>query len=226
MYSHRRAGTMGVAIVAAAFILWGARRSAPHLLAFLAGARGLGGWAPLVFILTQAAGVVAFIPGTVFTLVGGAVFGFLRGVLYAFAGSALGSTAAFLIGRYIARDAIERRLMGMPRFQSVDRAVAADAVRIVFLLRLSPIMPFNVLNYALGLTATRLRHFLVALSGTLPGTIVYAYAGKVMGELAVAGPAEVPKNAAYYIVLVAGLVATVAATFVVTRAARRALSEV
>ena len=111
---------MGVAIVAAAFILWGARRSAPHLLAFLAGVRGLGGWAPLVFILTQAAGVVAFIPGTVFTLVGGAVFGFLRGVLYAFAGSALGSTAAFLIGRYIARDAIERRLMvGGPN--SVER---------------------------------------------------------------------------------------------------------
>ena len=179
-----------------------------------------------MFILTDAAGVVAFIPSTLFTLVGGAVFGFVRGVLYAAAGAALGSTAAFLIGRYIAREAIQRRLARMPRFQSIDRAVAADAARIVFLLRLSPIMPFNVLNYALGLTAIRLTDFLVALAGTLPGTIVYAYAGKVMGELAVAGPAEVPKNAAYYASLLAGLVATVAATFVVTRAARRALSEV
>ena len=217
---------MGVAIVAAALVSWGARRAAPHLLTFLAGVHGLGGWAPLVFILTGAAGVVAFIPSTLFTLVGGAVFGFGRGVLYASAGAALGSTTAFLIGRYIAREAIQRRLARMPRFQSIDRAVAADAARIVFLLRLSPIMPFNVLNYALGLTAMRLTDFVVALAGTLPGTIVYAYAGKVMGELAVAGPAEVPKNAAYYTFLLAGLVATVAATFVVTRAARRALDEV
>ena len=212
--------------MAVALILWGARRGAPHLLAFLAGVHGLGGWAPLVFILTYAAGVVAFIPCTLFTLVGGAVFGFLRGVLYASAGAALGSTGAFLIGRYVARNAIQRRLARMPRFQSIDRAVAADAVRILFLLRLSPIMPFNVLNYALGLTAVRLTDFLLAMAGTLPGTIVYAYAGKVMGELAVAGPAGVPKNAGSYVVLVVGLVATVAATFVVTRAARRALSEV
>jgi uncharacterized membrane protein YdjX (TVP38/TMEM64 family) len=217
---------MGVAVVAAALVSWGARHAAPHVLGFLGGAPALGGWAPLVFILTEAAGILAFIPGTLFTLVGGAVFGFLLGVLYSSAGAALGSTAAFLIGRYIARDAVQRRLARMPRFQSIDRAVAADAVRIVFLLRLSPIMPFNVLNYALGLTAIRLSDFLVAMAGTLPGTIVYAYAGKVMGELAVAGRAEVPKNAAYYIVLVGGLVATVAATLFVTRAARRALSEV
>jgi uncharacterized membrane protein YdjX (TVP38/TMEM64 family) len=226
LYSHRRAGILGAAIVAVALVSWGARRAAPHLLAFLAGVHGLGGWAPLVFILTDAAGIVAFIPGTLFTLVGGAVFGFVPGVLYASAGAALGSTVAFLIGRYIARESVQRRLARMPRFQSIDRAVAADAARIVFLLRLSPIMPFNVLNYALGLTAVRLADFLLAMAGTLPGTIVYAYAGKVMGELALAGPAEVPKNAAYYAGLLAGLVATVAATFIVTRAARRALSEV
>jgi uncharacterized membrane protein YdjX (TVP38/TMEM64 family) len=217
---------MGVIIGTAALVFWSARHAAPHLLGFLGGVDALGGWAPLVFVLTEAAGILAFVPGTLFTLVGGAVFGFQRGVVYSFAGAAIGSTAAFLIGRYIARDAVQRRLARMPRFQSIDRAVAGDAVRILFLLRLSPIMPFNVLNYALGLTAVRLSDFLVAMAGTLPGTIVYAYAGKVMGELAAAGPADVPKNAAYYVVLVGGLVATVAATFVVTRAARRALSEV
>jgi len=213
-------------IVVAALVSWEARRATPPLLAFLGDMHGFGGWAPLVFVLTTAAGVVAFIPGTLFTLVGGAVFGFVRGVLYSFGGAALGSSTAFLIARYIAREAVQRRLARMPRFQSIDRAVAADAVRIVFLLRLSPIMPFNVLNYTLGLTAMRLTDFLLALAGTLPGTIAYAYAGMVMGELAVAGRAEVPKNATYYAGLVAGLAATVAATFVVTRAARRALSEV
>jgi len=83
------------------------------------------------------------------------------------------------------------------------------------------------LNYALGLTTISLTDFVVASAGMIPGTIVYAYGGKVTGEaLALAGQAQVPRNASYYMLLLAGLAATVAATTVVTRAARRALRDV
>ncbi len=115
----------------------------------------------------------------------------------------------------------------MPRFTAVERGVSAQGRRIVFLLRLSPVVPFNVLNYALGLTTISLGDFVIASIGMLPGTIVYAYCGKVTGEaLALAGQAQVPKNASYYAVLLGGLLATLAATAVVTRTARRALRDV
>jgi uncharacterized membrane protein YdjX (TVP38/TMEM64 family) len=97
----------------------------------------------------------------------------------------------------------------------------------VFLLRLSPVIPFNFLNYALGLTTISVWDFVIASLGTVPGAFVYAYAGKVTGEaLAFSGQAQVPRNASYYALLVAGLVATVAATTVVSRTARRALQDV
>ena len=115
----------------------------------------------------------------------------------------------------------------MPRFVAIERAVSARGRRIVFLLRLSPLIPFNFLNYALGLTTISVWDFVIASLGTIPGTFVYAYAGKVTGEaLAISGQAEVPKNASYYALLIAGLVATVAATTVVSRTARRALQDV
>ena len=116
----------------------------------------------------------------------------------------------------------------MPRFAAVERAVSAQGRRIVFFLRLSPLVPFNFLNYALGLTTISLTRLPRSpRSGMIPGTIVYAYGGKVTGEaLALAGQAQVPKNASYYVLLLGGLAATVAATTVVTRTARRALRDV
>jgi uncharacterized membrane protein YdjX (TVP38/TMEM64 family) len=88
-------------------------------------------------------------------------------------------------------------------------------------------VPFNFLNYALGLTTISVWDFVIGSIGMIPGAIVYAYAGYVTGEaLALAGQAQVPKNASYYAVLLGGLIATLAATFVVTRTARRALRDV
>jgi uncharacterized membrane protein YdjX (TVP38/TMEM64 family) len=160
-------------------------------------------------------------------MAGGAVFGLIRGVTYGMAGAVLGSTMAFLLGRHVARRIIARRLERMPRFAAIDRAVSARGWWIVFLLRLSPLVPFNFLNYALGLTTLSLGHFVAASIGMLPGAFVYAYAGKVTGEaLAVAGQAQVPRDASYYTLLLAGLGATVAATTIVTRTARKALKDV
>src|SRR5262249_28226446 len=136
-------------------------------------------------------------------------------------------TLAFLLGRHGARRLVEKRLADLPRFTAIDRAVAAQGWRIVFLLRLSPVMPFNILNYALGLTTISVWDFTLASIGSIPSELLGAYAGKVGGEaLALAGEATVPQGASYYGGLVGGLVGTVAATFVVTRTARRALRDV
>jgi len=105
--------------------------------------------------------------------------------------------------------------------------MVAEGRRIVFLLRLSPLVPFNLLNYALGLTTIPAVDYVIASVGMVPGTLLYAYGGKVTGEaIALAGQAQVPKNASYYALLLGGLAATVAATAVATRAARRGLRDV
>lgn len=171
--------------------------------------------------------VIVLVPAAVLTIAGAAVFGLTRGALYAFCGAVLGSTAAFLLGRHGARRFVTRLVDRVPRAAAVDRAVSAQGRRLVFLLRLSPIVPFNFLNYALGLTAISLGDFLLASFGMIPGTVMYAYYGKVTGEaLALAGQAPVARDTSYYALLLLGLAATVAATILVTRAARRALGDV
>jgi uncharacterized membrane protein YdjX (TVP38/TMEM64 family) len=209
-------------------LLWWAGRSvAPALLSTVAHIQSVGPAAPVAVILVYAFAVVALIPASLLTIAGGAVFGLLPGVAYALIGATLGSTCAFLLGRHVARRLVERKLAAMPRFVAIERAVSARGRRIVFLLRLSPVVPFNFLNYALGLTTISAWDFVFASLGTVPGAFVYTYAGKVTGEaLALAGKAEVPKNGSYYAVLLAGLVATIAATTVVTQTARRALQDV
>ena len=219
---------MTAAIGAVVLLLWWVGRSlSPGLLRVVANIQSVGPAAPAAFILIYALAVVALIPASLLTIAGGAVFGLLPGMVYALVGATLGSTGAFLLGRHVARRLVARRLAAMPRFVAIERAVSARGRRIVFLLRLSPVVPFNFLNYALGLTTISVWDFVIASLGTVPGAFVYAYAGKVTGEaLALAGKAEVPKNASYYAVLLAGLVATIAATTVVTRTARRALQDV
>jgi uncharacterized membrane protein YdjX (TVP38/TMEM64 family) len=225
--SHHRIWLVAIGAGIALTFWWAGREIAPRLLAIVAGIQSLGAAAPIAFILIYAVAVVALIPASVLTIAAGAVFGLVNGALFALAGATLGSTAAFLLGRHAFRAMVARRLQRMPRFAAVERAVSAKGRRIVFLLRLSPLVPFNVLNYAMGLTTISLADFLMASAGMIPGTLVYTYAGKVTGEaLAIAGKAQVPKDASYYAVLLGGLVATVAATFVVTRTARRALRDV
>jgi uncharacterized membrane protein YdjX (TVP38/TMEM64 family) len=200
---------------------------APRLLALVADIDRFGAAAPIVFILIYAAGIVALVPSTVLTLAAGALFGIVHGLIYAFAGATLGSTCAFLLGRHGARRLVERRLAHMPKFAAVERAAAAEGRRIVFLLRLSPVVPFNLLNYALGLTTMSVWDFILAGFGSIPGELIYTYWGRVGGEaLALAEEAAAPRHASYYAFLMGGLVATLAATALVTRAARRALRDV
>jgi uncharacterized membrane protein YdjX (TVP38/TMEM64 family) len=199
----------------------------PSLLGTLRHAHAFGAAAPVAFVLIHAFGVAAFVPATVFAVAGGALFGFSRGVAYSIVGGGLGACAAFLLGRHVLRNVFASRLAESPQLVAIDRAVAANGLRILFLLRLSPIMPFNLMNYALGVSTVRLQDFVFALVGMLPGTIVAAYAGQVAGEaLALAGQTQPVWNSSYITALIVGLAATIVAAIVLARTARRALRNV
>ena len=187
---------------------------------------GLGFWGPLVFMAGYAAATVAFVPGSVLTLAAGAIFGLGKGVAYVLTAATIGASLAFLVARYGARGAIEERLAGNQRFAAIDRAIGDQGLKIVVLLRLSPVFPFNLLNYALGLTKVRFIDYFIASIAMLPGTLLYTYYGKLAGDVArLAGGAAVEQGGEYYAVLVLGLAATIAVTTLVTRTARRALRE-
>jgi uncharacterized membrane protein YdjX (TVP38/TMEM64 family) len=222
-FSWARLGAAAIAVLA--LIVLG-RYAGARIPEFVAWVNGLGVWGPVVFMIGYAVGTVAFVPGSVLTLAAGAIFGLVKGTAYVFVAASTGAAGAFLVARYVARQAVEKRLAASPRFAAVDRAVGAQGRKIVFLLRLSPAFPFNLLNYALGLTQVRFADYVVASLGMLPGTLLYVYYGKLAGDVAaLAGGAATVKGTGYYVILVLGLAATIAVTTVVTRIARRALKE-
>jgi uncharacterized membrane protein YdjX (TVP38/TMEM64 family) len=214
---------LGVGLVVLALA---ARRLGGYVPAFAAWVADLGPLGPLVFVAGYAAAVVAFVPASILTLAAGAVFGIGAGVVYVFVAALLGSSLAFLVARHVARAAIEQRLAGSARFAAIDRAVGSNGLQIVFLLRLTPLVPFTLLNYALGLTRVRLRDYVAGGVGMLPGTLLYVYYGKVAGDVAaLAGGAAIERGPEQWALLGVGLLATVAVTAIVTRLARRALAE-
>lgn len=187
---------------------------------------GLGAAGPLAFVAVYALATVAFVPGSILTLTAGAIFGLGRGTLYTMIAATCGASLAFLASRYAVRALVAQSLATHPKFAAVDRAVAREGRRIVFLLRLSPLFPFNLLNYALGVTSVRFLDYVVACAGMLPGTLLYVYYGKLAGDVARAAGGLTPeRGAGYYALLVLGLLATIAVTAYVTRLARRALGE-
>lgn len=213
---------VGVGVLALVLLL--GRRAAGYIPGFAAWVDSLGALGPVVFILGYIVATVAMVPGLLLTLAGGALFGLVRGTFYVFIAASMGATAAFLISRYVARDRVVRMLGDDPRFRAVDKAIAREGRKIAFLIRLSPLFPFNVTNYALGLTGVRVRDYIVACIGMLPGTLLYVYYGRLIGDVARAvSGVQVTRGAGYWIVLVTGLIATVLATALITRAARRAL---
>jgi pyruvate/2-oxoglutarate dehydrogenase complex dihydrolipoamide dehydrogenase (E3) component/uncharacterized membrane protein YdjX (TVP38/TMEM64 family) len=214
------------AVVVLAALLTLGRSIGGALPAFAAWLEGQGAWGPIVFIAGYVLAVLLFAPGSILTLAAGALFGLLRGVLYVFIAATLGAAGSFLVARYVARPYVEKRLAGNPKLAAIDRAIGVSGRKIVFLLRLSPVFPFNLLNYALGLTRVRFADYVLASVGMLPGTLLYVYYGKLAGDVAaLAAGVEADRGPGYYAVLALGLGATLVATALVTRAARRALRE-
>lgn len=187
----------------------------------------LGAVGPLAFIGLYIVITVAFLPASVVTLGAGAVFGVIKGSLFVFIGAMLGATAAFLVGRYVARDWVAKKIAGNAKFKAIDDAIAQEGRKIIFLIRLSPAFPFNLLNYALGLTQVSLKDYVLGTTGIIPGTIMYVYLGSLFGNLAMIGAGEDladPQAATIqWILRIVGFIATVAVTVYVTRVARKAL---
>lgn len=190
--------------------------------------RSLGAAGPAAFIVIYIFATVAALPGSVLTLGAGAVFGVVFGSIYVSIASTLGAVLAFIIARYLARDAVGKRIARNEKFAAVDHAVGADGWRIVFLTRLSPVFPFNFLNYAFGLTKVSLRDYLTASwIGMMPGTVMYVYLGSLAGDLATiaSGTTKHTRSSIEWALYLVGLLATVAVTIYVTKIARSALKE-
>lgn len=180
----------------------------------------LGYWAPVSYIALYIVACVALVPGAVLTLAGGAAFGFLWGAIYVIIGATLGATAAFLVGRYFARDWVASRLGTSPTFAAIDRATEREGWKIVFLTRLAPVFPFFLMNYAYSLTRVPLKHyFLATWIGIIPGTLLFAYVGSL------ANTSEQGAGSSRWIWRGFVLLTAVLATACLGRIARRALSE-
>jgi uncharacterized membrane protein YdjX (TVP38/TMEM64 family) len=189
----------------------------------------LGPRGPIFFIGIYILSTVLFLPASILTLGAGVVFGVLAGALYVIIGATIGANLAFLIGRYLARDRISQMMSGNKSFQAIDRAIGKEGWKIVGLIRLSPAFPFNVLNYALGLTQVSFGDNLIGTFGIIPGTFMYVYIGSLAGDLAMVAAGEQPANnqaeIAQWVIRIVGFIATVGVTVYVTRVARKALKE-
>jgi len=186
--------------------------------------KSLGSIGPIVFALVYVATTVLFIPGSALTIGSGTLFGLKTGFLVVLIGANLGALGAFFLARTLLRDKVARWAEESSKFRSLDRAIGRHGFKMVFLSRLSPAFPFNLLNYLLGLTAVRTGAYVLAnLLGMLPGIFLYVYIGAAARD-AISGTAPsigMYQQALKYI----GLLATVAVVIIVTRIARKAMRE-
>lgn len=184
------------------------------------------GWAgPIVMAGAYAAMTVLMIPGSVVTLAAGGLFGLWTGFLVVTVGANLGAIGAFFLARTLLRNKVEGWAQGRPTFRALDSAVGEQGFKIVFLARLSPVFPFTLLNYLLGLTAVKPAAYTLAnLLGMMPGTFLYVYIGSLAGDT-LGGQQGADGGPLGLIMKIAGIVATLAVTLVITKIARKALGE-
>lgn len=218
---------LGIAVIVAALIASTRFINFQDLLtSALEWINNLGPAAAIVFMVIYMVATVLFFPASILTLGAGVVFGVFLGSLYVFIAASIGASLAFLVGRYIARGWVEKQIEGNPRFKAIDQAVAEEGVKIVLLTRLSPIFPFNLLNYAYGLTKVTFRDYVVGTLGILPGTIMFVYVGSLAKNLATLGSEEVATpSGIQWAIRIIGFLATVAVTVYVTKIAKKALNE-
>jgi uncharacterized membrane protein YdjX (TVP38/TMEM64 family) len=215
-------GLVGIAAFVAVIVLLPVNE---WLLKLVERIRDMGGVGAAVFVAAYVAATVLLLPGSILTLGAGFAYGPVYGTLLVMLASNMGAILAFLLGRTVLRDRVARRISSDARFSAVDAAVGAQGFRVVLLLRLSPLFPFNLLNYALGLTRVRLRDYVLAsVPGMFPGTLLYVYLGSLVTSVSQLTSGQRPDSGPWGRVLFwGGLVATIAVTVLITRIARRAL---
>jgi uncharacterized membrane protein YdjX (TVP38/TMEM64 family) len=190
----------------------------------------LGTMGAIAFIVIYNLATILFVPASILTLGGGAIYGVVWGSIYVFVAATLGAIFAFLIGRYFARGWFSEKIRNNMTFRAIDAAVAIDGFKIVLLTRLSPIFPFNMLNYVFGVTRVALKDYILGSIGMIPATIMYVYLGSLIGDVALLGihPTNIISNPqtqiAQWTIKVVGLVATLAVTIQVNRLANKILA--
>lgn len=205
-------------LLAAIVLLWSLLPVAAWLEALRGWIIGLGLRGVAVFALIYILGAVVLAPEALLTILAGFAYGFW-GLPIVLVAATIGAAAAFLIARYFARDRVRAAMERRPNFAAIDKAVAEDGWKIVGLLRLSPLVPFNLQNYLFGATGVPFLHFVAAtFFGIIPGTALYIYFG-------VLGSAAGKASSAKWIFFAAGLIATVAVAVLIARKARQRLME-
>ena len=204
--------------------------SSPNLQEFLQNAlqwiNSLGAIGGIVFIGIYIIATLAFLPAALLTLGAGVIFGVTWGSIYVFIGATLGAIAAFLGGRYLAQGWVKEKISSYKKFAIIDKAVSKEGLKIVLLVRLSPLFPFNLLNYAFGITSVSFQDYLIGSVGMIPGTIMYVYFGSLVGDIALIGSKNQPGNIIlHWVIQIMGLIATIAVTVYVTKIAKKALED-
>ncbi len=213
-------------MVALAFVLVFTLPVQDWLLDVVRWVRAAGVWGVLAFAAAYVLAAVVLWPGSLLTLGAGFAYGPFVGLAIVSPVSVLASTVAFCLARGWLHSWVARRTANMPRFRAIDRAVAENGFRVTLLLRLSPVLPYNLLNYALGLTNVKLGSYVLAsFIGMLPATFMYVYLGSLitnLDDLVGGGAGSSPARRVLY---VGGLLATVVVTVWVTRLSRQALKQ-
>jgi uncharacterized membrane protein YdjX (TVP38/TMEM64 family) len=177
-----------------------------------------------LFVVAYTVAAVLAVPGTILTLGAGFVFGLAFGVPLVSAGSLLGAVAAFLLARFLMRGVVAKRVARSSRLQALVAVTRHDGFTIVLLARLSPLLPYNVLNYLFGLTAVRFRDYVLASwLGMLPATVVYVYIGSLTKTVAALPGGNLDAAWPRRALLVTGFLATVGLTVLIARRATREL---
>jgi uncharacterized membrane protein YdjX (TVP38/TMEM64 family) len=210
---------LGAAVLVALFLLFRALPVKEWLVSFQQYVKGLGFAGYVLYAAVYAVCCVLFVPASVLTLGAGAIYGLGTGTAVVLVGAILGATLSFLLARTVLRKRIEGMTKGNAKFQALDRAIAKEGAKIVFLVRLAPVFPFTYINYAFGLTGVRTLPYVVAsFFGMIPGTFAYVYLGS-----AAAGAASGDANTTKKIVQIVGAVIALVVTIFVARVATKAI---
>lgn len=210
-------------VVAGVFMAGRGFLSPGSMQALLSRVHAMGHWGPVLLAVIYILACVLVMPASILTLAAGFLFGIWKGYVVVAVGSVLGASSAFWIARTVGRDWVRQKFECYPKFSAIDRAVAKSGFKIVILTRLSPAFPFNLQNFAYGVTGVSFRdYFWATWIGMIPGTVMFVYLGSVMKSLADAFSGNIQGG---YALKLAGLAATIIVTVVVTREATQALKE-
>lgn len=213
-----------LAAIAACLVFLPTRQYATEVLGWV---RGMGAWGPALLIVCFVMTGPLLFPPSIFNLAGGFLFGVTYGTLICTIGNTLGTVSTFMVGRTLVHDWIEAKVAGNPRFLAIDRAIGRQGLKVVLVIRLSPMLHYPLLSYAFSATKVSFRnHLLGTLIGVVPGTLMYVYLGTAAKSLADLMEGKTEGGTTHAVLIGAGLVITIVATVLVTRIAKGAWDEV